>query len=262
MFTSAFRTTGIRAAEEEWTAAMKGYSIVTGWSVNMQSLVVRSLALRQLGRLPPRRLLAVGFGLRPTAWSPRSLSSRQLWGSPAPGGLRGPGALGGHRGPGVLGRDAQPLRNKSKKRSAYGSMREEEEEEEEEKEEEKEEASDQEEEDPGQPKDYKDLDKHVQSFRYDVIVKAGLDVARNKIEDAFYSNKLRLNGQKLIKKSKTVKVGDTLDLVLSEDQDSVTLMRVELRKAFGETGSSPEKHRVSVRRWKNLQLPRNEAFKA
>ncbi|KAM9707694.1 uncharacterized protein ACNS7B_000213, partial [Menidia menidia] len=80
------------------------------------------------------------------------------------------------------GSPAQPLRNKSKKRSAYGSNREEEEEEEEKEEEEEEErdpeASDQEEEDPGQPKDYKDLDKHVQSFRYDVIVKAGLDVAR------------------------------------------------------------------------------------
>lgn len=28
------------------------------------------------------------------------------------------------------------------------------------------------------PKDYKDIEKNVQSFRYDVIMKAGLDMAR------------------------------------------------------------------------------------
>lgn len=33
-------------------------------------------------------------------------------------------------------------------------------------------------EDPNLPKDYKDIQKSVQSFRYDVIMKAGLDMAR------------------------------------------------------------------------------------
>ncbi|XP_069462671.1 mitochondrial transcription rescue factor 1 isoform X1 [Ambystoma mexicanum] len=58
--------------------------------------------------------------------------------------------------------------------------------------------------DPNLPKDYKDLVKSVQSFRYDVVMKAGLDVARNKVEDAFYGNQLRLNGEKLWKKSRAV----------------------------------------------------------
>uniref|UniRef100_A0A3B4BJ58 Mitochondrial transcription rescue factor 1 C-terminal domain-containing protein n=1 Tax=Periophthalmus magnuspinnatus TaxID=409849 RepID=A0A3B4BJ58_9GOBI len=114
-------------------------------------------------------------------------------------------------------------------------------------------------EDPNMSKDYKDLEKNVQSFRFDVVMKAGLDMARNKIEDAFYSNKLRLNGQKLIKKSKTVKVGDTLDLVLSENRDTntVTLMRIVLRKVLAET-TSTEKHKVALRRWKSLELPKEE----
>lgn len=110
----------------------------------------------------------------------------------------------------------------------------------------------------------------------------------SKIEDAFYSNQLRLNGQRLIKKSKTVswdlaslplpsplsvplllllrisqvKVGDTLDLVLSENKESntVALMRVTPHRVFGET--TTEKHRVVLRRWKYLELPKDEAFKS
>lgn len=32
--------------------------------------------------------------------------------------------------------------------------------------------------DPGLPKDYKDREKYVESFRYDLILKSGLDMAR------------------------------------------------------------------------------------
>lgn len=59
-----------------------------------------------------------------------------------------------------------------------------------------------------------------------------------------------------------VKVGDILDLVLSHNQENntVTLMRVIPRRVFGEL-SSTEKYRVSIRRWKYLTLPKDEAFK-
>lgn len=85
----------------------------------------------------------------------------------------------------------------------------------------------------------------------------------SKIEDAFYKNKLRLNGQKLLKKSKLVKVGDTLDLVLSEspDKKTVTLMRVVFKKVLEETDSERDADRVALRRWKRLELPKDEAFK-
>ncbi|XP_049627180.1 mitochondrial transcription rescue factor 1 [Suncus etruscus] len=118
------------------------------------------------------------------------------------------------------------------------------------------------EEDPSVPKDYKDLEKTVQSFRYDVIMKTGLDVGRNKVEDAFYKGELRLNGEKLWKKSRTVKVGDALDLVLEENKDAETetVMRVLLKKVFEEKTES-DKYRVVLRRWKRLQLPRKRAAK-
>ncbi|XP_068573939.1 mitochondrial transcription rescue factor 1 [Cebidichthys violaceus] len=244
---------------------MKGYSIVTGWSANMQSLVVQALAMRQLGRLNPRHLLAAGYGLRQTEWCPRTIHTRQLWGCSALP------ALGCHR-PALRGRDAargwsiHHLRFKSNKKKGSAARTAQEDEEEEEEEDKKDpEDSDYEDEvgeDPNLPKDYKDMEKYVQSFRYDVIMKAGLDMARNKIEDSFYNNKLRLNGQKLIKKSKTVKVGDTLDLVLSENRETntVTLMRVILRRVLGES-SNAEKYKVAIRRWKSIELSKDEAIK-
>lgn len=59
-----------------------------------------------------------------------------------------------------------------------------------------------------------------------------------------------------------VKVGDTLDLVLSENKDknTVTLMRVIPQRVFGES-STTEKYKVSIRRWKNIELSKDEAFK-
>ncbi|XP_053446466.1 mitochondrial transcription rescue factor 1 [Nycticebus coucang] len=118
------------------------------------------------------------------------------------------------------------------------------------------------EDDPGVVRDYKDLEKAVPSFRYDVILKTGLDIGRNKVEDAFYKGELRLNGEKLWKKSRTVKVGDTLDLLIEGDKEAgtETVMRILLRKAFEEKTAS-EKYRVVLRRWKRLQLPKKNMSK-
>ncbi|XP_007939025.1 mitochondrial transcription rescue factor 1 [Orycteropus afer afer] len=127
------------------------------------------------------------------------------------------------------------------------------------------EISEQEEElegDPSVVKDYKDLEKVVQSLRYDAVLKTGLDVGRNKVEDAFYKGELRLNGEKLWKKSRTVKVGDTLDLVIREDKEAETdtVMRILLKKVFEEKTES-EKYRVVLRRWKKLALPKKSVPK-
>nr|XP_033713621.1 mitochondrial transcription rescue factor 1-like [Tursiops truncatus] len=90
------------------------------------------------------------------------------------------------------------------------------------------------EDDPSAVREHRDLGKVVQSFRYDVTLKTGLDIGRNKVEDAFYKGELRLNGEKLRKKSRTVKVGDTLDLLIGEDREAETetVMRILLEKVF------------------------------
>uniref|UniRef100_A0A8C5XHT3 Mitochondrial transcription rescue factor 1 C-terminal domain-containing protein n=1 Tax=Microcebus murinus TaxID=30608 RepID=A0A8C5XHT3_MICMU len=118
------------------------------------------------------------------------------------------------------------------------------------------------EDDPSVVKEYKDLEKGVPSFRYDVILKTGLDVGRNKVEEAFYKGELRLNGEKLWKKSRTVKMGDTLDLLIgdSKEAEAETVMQILLKKVFEEKTQS-EKYRVVLRRWKNLKLPKKSVSK-
>nr|KAF6461524.1 hypothetical protein HJG59_001917 [Molossus molossus] len=154
--------------------------------------------------------------------------------------------------------------NISSKKSAKKTLQKIEDEEDSDEERDSNEVSEQEEleDDPSVAKDYKDLEKVVQSFRYDVILKTGLDVGRNKVEDAFYKGELRLNGEKLWKKSRTVKVGDTLDLLIGEDKETETeiVMRILLKKVFEEKTES-EKYRVVLRRWKKLKLPKKSTIK-
>ncbi|KAL7876861.1 hypothetical protein SRHO_G00035040 [Serrasalmus rhombeus] len=220
-------------------------------SCGMQSLSVQALTLRQLGRLNSLQLLS--------PWCPRTLHARQLWGSAAPLAQRSAALTKPWDGPRSWMLQQTRLKS-SRKKGRHGAAQEEEEEDEDD-----EEASDYEDElqdDPGLPKDYKDSEKVVQSFRFDLIMKAGLDIPRHKIEDAFYDNKLRLNGQKLVKKNKIVKVGDTLDLIMGEDKelDTVTLKRVILKKVLGETKDG-DKQKVIVRSWKHLRLPKQETYK-
>ncbi|KAF4089857.1 hypothetical protein AMELA_G00043100 [Ameiurus melas] len=226
----------------------------------MQSLSVQALTLRQLGRLTSLQVPCAWHGASLLLRCPRALHARQLWGSSAPLVQRSAALLkprGAARG---LPYQQTRFKGYKKKKGRAGSAQEEEDEEEEDPE-----ASDYEDElqeDPSLPKDYKDHQKAVQSLRFDLVMKTGLDVARHKIEDAFYDHKLRLNGQKLIKKSKTVKVGDTLDLIVEEDKekDEVTLKRVVLKKIVGETNDG-EKQKVLLRSWKHLQLPKRDAFR-
>lgn len=41
----------------------------------------------------------------------------------------------------------------------------------------------------------------LQSLRIDILIKSGLNIARNKVETAFFEDKIRLNGKKITKKS-------------------------------------------------------------
>ncbi|XP_026113694.1 uncharacterized protein C6orf203 homolog [Carassius auratus] len=223
----------------------------------MQNLPVQALALRQLGRLNSLQLLTPSHASGLSMWCPRTLHARQLWGSATPQTHRT--AMWPRswdtRQSWLLHHSRLKSTGKKGKQKIMQQQEEEEDAE----------TSDYEDElpdDPGLPKDYKDHEKTVQSLRFDLVLKTGLDIARNGVEDAFYNLKLRLNGQKLTKKSKMVKVGDTLDLILNEDKevDTVLLKRVILKKVVGETKDT-EKQRVILRSWKHLQLPRKHVYK-
>ncbi|ELW50075.1 hypothetical protein TREES_T100016237 [Tupaia chinensis] len=140
------------------------------------------------------------------------------------------------------------------------------------------------EDDPSVAKDYKDLEKVVQSFRYDIILKTGLDIGRKYSQEhvAFtflapqmeilWGVTVRINTNARpphlshsIPKTRPVlkvKVGDTLDILIGEDKEAETetVMRILLKKVFEEKTES-EKHRVVLRRWKHLKLPKKSVSK-
>ena len=56
-----------------------------------------------------------------------------------------------------------------------------------------------------------------------------------------------------------MKVGDTLDLLIGENKETGTevVMRILLKAVYDEKTES-DKHRVLLRRWKNLKLPKTK----
>ncbi|XP_035685708.1 mitochondrial transcription rescue factor 1-like [Branchiostoma floridae] len=111
--------------------------------------------------------------------------------------------------------------------------------------------------DSSEPKDYKDITRVVPSVRLDAVLKAGLDTSRHKIEEEFYSNKIRVNGQKVLKKSISLKEGDMVDLIRTtqtEQERMMSVSRVVLLKTENRTTQSGNTY-VQLRRWKALLIP-------
>lgn len=134
----------------------------------MQRLAVHALALRRLGRLHPHHLTAAGCGPRQSGWCPRGFHVCHR---------RSVTASGSHRPAAWLAWPLHHLRFKSNKKQSSARTPQEEEEEEDVDPEDSD-YEDEVDENANLPKDYKDIEKNVQSFRYDVIMKAGLDMAR------------------------------------------------------------------------------------
>ncbi|RZB39938.1 hypothetical protein BDFB_007940 [Asbolus verrucosus] len=97
----------------------------------------------------------------------------------------------------------------------------------------------------------------VKSMRIDGILKSSLGIARNKIETLFYESKIRVNGQKLLKKSELAQEGDEIDIVKGVDVNNsnfLTVARVEIL-AVSEKGDNLA---VKVRRCKSLTVENYE----
>lgn len=95
---------------------------------------------------------------------------------------------------------------------------------------------------------------NVQSLRVDLLLKSAIGIARNKIEAAFYENRIRVNGKKIAKKSQSCKIGDEIDLIKTEQQatnpDHIIVSRIEI------IGLTPKEDSINVtmRRFKALTV--------
>lgn len=97
----------------------------------------------------------------------------------------------------------------------------------------------------------------VQSLRVDLLLKSALGMARNKIEAAFYENKIRINGKKLVKKSLSATIGDEIDLwknVSPVNTDHIVIARIEILSAVPKGDSIV----VTMRRYKSLVVEKYE----
>uniref|UniRef100_T1IP42 Mitochondrial transcription rescue factor 1 C-terminal domain-containing protein n=1 Tax=Strigamia maritima TaxID=126957 RepID=T1IP42_STRMM len=114
--------------------------------------------------------------------------------------------------------------------------------------------------------DFKDVTTHAASSRLDKILKVGLGLSNSKIETAFYDSRLRLNGEKVLKKSIPLNLGDEVDLIIGANSGNdkfVDIMKVILRGIKEEPGK--EKVQVKLRRFKLLTIenyPFTNAYKS
>ncbi|KAG6441226.1 hypothetical protein O3G_MSEX001769 [Manduca sexta] len=102
-------------------------------------------------------------------------------------------------------------------------------------------------------KDSKVVKFSTTSMRADVILKSGLGIARNKIEQSFYESKIRINGKKLAKKSATVRSGDEVDvikMVSPNNPEHLYISRVEVINIV----PKEENIAITARRFKNLLI--------
>ncbi|XP_073816024.1 mitochondrial transcription rescue factor 1 [Musca autumnalis] len=127
--------------------------------------------------------------------------------------------------------------------------------------------SDSEDEDEMEFKDERDskvIKAKVNSLRADLILKAGLGMARNKVENIFYESRIRVNGKKLQKKSVQLHDGDEIDVIRGFSQSNPSHLVISrviiLSVAEREEGLS-----VQLRRYKSLLIENyagSNAFKS
>ncbi|CRL07108.1 CLUMA_CG020105, isoform A [Clunio marinus] len=94
----------------------------------------------------------------------------------------------------------------------------------------------------------------VQSMRVDLVLRSSLGIARNKIEAAFYENRIRKNGKKIAKKSVSCFEGDEIDVIKMTEglanPNNIMVTRIEIL----EINAKEDSILVTVKRFKNLTV--------
>ncbi|XP_011214412.2 mitochondrial transcription rescue factor 1 [Bactrocera dorsalis] len=102
-------------------------------------------------------------------------------------------------------------------------------------------------------RDSKVLKTSVNSLRADLLLKAGLGMARNKVETIFYESKVRVNGKKINKKSVQLDVGDEIDVVRGFSQANPIHLVIS-RVVVLDVNERDEGYSVQLRRYKSLLI--------
>ncbi|XP_031834440.1 mitochondrial transcription rescue factor 1 [Nomia melanderi] len=82
------------------------------------------------------------------------------------------------------------------------------------------------------------IDINVPSPRLDIVAKEGFGMSRAKIDQAYYDNKIRINGKKCLKKSVMVRVEDEIDLIIDRRNTFLTVHRCTILMVNVSEGST------------------------
>uniref|UniRef100_A0A1I8P7F9 Mitochondrial transcription rescue factor 1 C-terminal domain-containing protein n=1 Tax=Stomoxys calcitrans TaxID=35570 RepID=A0A1I8P7F9_STOCA len=113
-------------------------------------------------------------------------------------------------------------------------------------------------------RDSKVVKTKVNSLRADLILKAGLGIARNKVENIFYESRIRVNGKKLQKKSVQLHDGDEIDVIRGFSQQNPSHLVIS-RVIILAADPREEGFSVQLRRYKSLLIenyPGANAYKS
>lgn len=97
------------------------------------------------------------------------------------------------------------------------------------------------------------MKKELQSLRVDLLIKSAIGMSRNKVEEAFYENRIRINGKKIGKKSISCSVGDEIDLIKGPSPVNplhIMVARIEIVSTI----PRDESISVTMRRYRNLTI--------
>nr|XP_045594107.1 mitochondrial transcription rescue factor 1-like [Procambarus clarkii] len=111
--------------------------------------------------------------------------------------------------------------------------------------------------------DFRDIKAKIPSLRMDAILKAGLGMSRNKMEGTFYSSKIRVNGEKILKKSKQLLEGDEIDVIkgpCDQNPDLLNISRVVILKV-GNFDEDSDKVMVKLRKYPQLLIEKYSDYK-
>ncbi|XP_054164045.1 mitochondrial transcription rescue factor 1-like [Oppia nitens] len=107
---------------------------------------------------------------------------------------------------------------------------------------------------------FQDLDMSLVSLRVDNVLKHGFKMQRSKAEEAFYKNLIRVNSERVAKKSYELTEGDELDLIRgfnSENQDLLDVSRIRIQKIEDKL-SHKDRINVKLRRFRILSIENYE----
>jgi len=109
----------------------------------------------------------------------------------------------------------------------------------------------------GKAIDFNDINTTVTSMRLDNIAKAGFNIPRAKVDEVFYANLLRVNGERVAKKSAELVENDVVEYIRGLNADNTDLIDITrvVVKSIEDKMSTSGRIKIKLRKFLKLTVP-------